>query len=229
MKDFKKVFAAIFLAAAIVFGVIVMVHERSIFEQLGKLTFNSKEEGWVAAYIILTLIIDVLLIAAPVLGLVLVLLDKTSPYKAMFVTSLAVLAKFLLSIFLTIFVIGVWFADADPETKKEVWKNFFFHKDSMAIIPLVVFVAAVVVLLISTVGSLEGTVTRAILATIGGGLAIFGLVFYYVCSGHELFAAQTLDKTDPWAIFGIVVGIALFGALVAYSYLPQTREFKTEE
>ena len=151
------------------------------------------------------------------------LTSKLDPFKAIVDSALVVLAKFLLTIFALMLLMAVWKAPGD------VWKDYFFGKDSLAIIPAIVFVLAFAFLMIAKFSNFEGTLIRAVLATIGAGLAIFGLVFYFIL-GKGGMALGEMGKDPDWlTIFGVVVGIACFGGIVVYSFLPQTREFGKEE
>ena len=224
MKNFKKIFAIVFVAVTIVFGVLVMINERDIFESLKLLGEQDELSRGVGILAVIILTVDILLIALPAFGFVLVLLDKFDPFKAIVDCALVVLAKFLISIFAFMLLMMVWKAPAD------VWKEYFFNKESLAIIPLIVFVAAVVLLMIAKVSSLEGTLTRAVLATAGSALALFGLIFYFILGDGQSVVLGTMGKDpDALTVFGIILGIALFGGIVAYSFLPQTREFKKAE
>lgn len=223
MKNFKKIFAIIFTVAVVVFGVLVMINERSLFQSLGEVKWEDELERGIGILAIIIIVIDVFLIALPFFAFILVLTDKTDPFKAIVDSALVVLAKFMLTIFAMMLLMMVWKAPAD------VWKEYFFHKDSLAIIPLIVFFAAIVFLMIGKFSNFEGTLIRAVLSSIGAGLAIFGLVFYFIL-GKGGMAIGGMGQNPDWlTVFGLVVGIACFGGIVAYSFLPQTREFKSGE
>lgn len=223
MKNFKKLFAIIFTVAVVVFGVLVMINERDLFQSFKNINWEDELDRGIGILAIIILVVDIFLIALPAMAFVLVLLDKFDPFKAIVDSALVVLAKFLITIFAFMLLMIVWKAPAD------VWKEYMFGKDSMAIIPLIVFFAAIVFLMIAKVSNFEGTLIRAVLASIGAGLAIFGLVFYFIL-GKGGMAIGGMGKDPDWlTIMGLVVGIACFGGIIAYSFLPQTREFKTEE
>ena len=215
MKNFKKIFAIVFAAVTLVFAVLVTISERESFEYLKLLGDTDEFNRGLGILALIVLISDILLILFSAAGLVLVLFDKLVPFKAIVSCAVVVLVKFLISIFAYMLLMAVWKAPA------EVWKDYFFGKDSLAIIPLIIFVVAVAVLLIATANQFEGTLIRAVLTTIGAGLAIFGLCFYFIPSMG--------DKPDWLVVFGLVVALALQAGAIVYSYLPQTREFKAEE
>ena len=223
MKDFKKLFAIIFTIAVVVFGVLVMIQERDIFSMLKDLSFEGDINRAASILVILILVTDIFLIALPAFGFVLVLTDKFDPFKAIVDCALVVLAKFMISIFG--FVLLLLFASSNGEEAGMLLKEFMFNKEVLGIIPTIVFVAAFVFLMVAKASNLQGTLARAVLATIGAGLAIFGLVFYFIGGGANSFFGGMGKDPDFLTIFGLVVGIACFGGLVAYSYLPQTREF----
>lgn len=219
MKNFKKLFAIIFTVAVVVFGVLVMINEREIFQAFKNINWEDELDRGIGILAIIILVVDIFLIALPFFGFILVLLDKFDPFKAIVDSALVVLAKFLLTIFAFMLLMMVWKAPAD------VWKAYMFEKDSMAIVPLIIFFAALVFLMLAKFSNFEGTLTRAVLATIGSGLAIFGLVFYFIL-GKGGTAIGGMGKDPDWlTVMGLVVGIACFGGIIAYSYLPQTREF----
>ena len=222
MKNFKKIFAIIFTVAVVVFGVLVMINERDIFQSLKEVNWNDELERGIGILAIIIIVVDVFLIALPAIAFILVLTDKLDPFKAIVDSALVVLAKFLLTIFAFMLLMMVWKAPAD------VWKEYFFAKDSLAIIPLIVFFAAIVFLMVGKFSNFEGTLVRAVLSSIGAGLAIFGLVFYFIL-GKGGMAIGGMGKDPDWlTIMGLVVGIACFGGVIAYSFLPQTREFGNE-
>ena len=222
MKNFKKLFAIIFTVAVVVFGVLVMINERELFQTLKEVKWDDEFERGLGIIAIIMIVVDIFLIALPAIGFALVLTDKFDPFKAIVDSALVVLAKFLITIFAFMLLMIVWKAPGD------VWKEYMFGKDSMAIIPLIVFFAAIVFLMIAKASNFEGTLARAVLASIGAGLAIFGLVFYFIL-GKGGMAIGGMGKDPDWlTIMGLVVGIACFGGIVVYSFLPQTREFKTE-
>ena len=222
MKDFKKLFAIIFTLAVIAFGVIVMIDERDSFSQLKDLKFD--EQNWkISLFILIILFVDIALIVLPAACFVLVLFDKFDPFKAIVDCAIVTLAYFLLRIFVGVILLAILEAPA------ESWKAYFFDADSLAIIPLIVFAASLVFLMFAKASNYEGTLTRAIFATIGAGLAIFGLVFYFVCGAAKNILGDMGKDPDWVTIVGLVVGISCFGGIVLYSYLPQTREFKKAE
>ena len=219
MDNFKKIFAIIFTVAVVVFGVLVMINERDIFQAFKEINWQDELDRGIGILAIIILVVDILLIALPAICFVLVLTENTDPFKAIVNCALVVLAKFLLTIFAIMLLLMVWKAPAD------VWKSYMFEKDSMAIIPLIVFFVAIVLLFVAKFSNFQGSLIRAVLATIGAGLAIFGLVFYFIL-GKGGTAIGGMGKDPDWlTIVGLVIGIACFGGVIAYSYLPQTREF----
>lgn len=223
MNNFKKIFAIIFTVAVVVFGVLVMINERDLFQSLKEVKWDDELERGIGILAIIIIVVDIFLIALPAFGFVLVLTDKLDPFKAIVDSALVVLAKFLLTIFAFMLLMMVWKAPAD------VWKEYFFSKESLAIIPLIVFFAAIVFLMIGKFSNFEGTLIRAVLSSIGAGLAIFGLVFYFIL-GKGGMAIGEMGKEPDWlTIMGLVVGIACFAGIVVYSFLPQTREFGNQE
>ena len=219
MKVFKKIFAIVFVAVTIIFGVLVMIKDRDVFESLKLLGEQDELLRGVGILAVIILTVDILLIALPVFGFALVLLDKFDPFKAIVDCALVVLAKFLISIFAFMLLMMVWKAPA------EIWKEYFFNKESLAIIPLIVFVAAVVLLMIAKVSNLEGTLNRAILAAAGSALALFGLIFYFVLGDGQSVVLGTMGKDpDALTVFGIILGIALFGGIAVYSFITTNKK-----
>ena len=224
MKNFKKLFAIVFVLVTIVFGVLVMINDRDTFPYIKYIADADELVRGTGILALIILVVDILLIVLPVFGFVLVLLDKFDPFKAIVDSALVVLLYFLIRIFAFMLLMMVWQAPAD------VWREYFFNKESLAIIPLVVFFTAIVLLMIAKASNFEGTLLRAILATIGSALAVFGLVFYFILGDGSSVVLGTMGKDpDALTIFGIVLGIALYGGIVAYSFLPQTREFGKSE
>ena len=222
MKSFKQLFAVIFTLAVVAFGVIVMIDERDAFGQLSQLKFD--EQTWrVSLFVLIILAVDIMLIVLPSIGFVLVLTGKYDPFKAIVDSAIVTLSYFLLRIFVGIILLGLLEAPA------EIWRSYFFDKDSLAIIPLIVFAASLAALIVAKSSNFEGTLTRAVLATVGAGLAIFGLVFYFVCGAAKNILGDMGKDPDWVTVVGLVIGIACFGGIVAYSFLPQTREFKKAE
>ena len=208
MKDLKKIMALVIIGLVIVFGVLVMVQEK-VFSSLGDLSFADRFSAGLSILYILNLIIDICLVAVPVMYLFFVIFDKQTPYKAMVKCALAVVSKFLFAIFLYMLLMIVWGADG------EAWMSYLF-KDELAIIPLCIFLAGFIFILASGRKSLEGTIGRAIAVTIGTGLTLVGLFLYYV-KGTDLGGLQ---------VFGLVVIVLALAGLIVYSFLPQTREYK---
>ncbi len=218
MNNFKKIFAVIFTLAVVAFGVIVMVDGRDMFAQLKELKFD--EQHWkVALFTLIIMFVDIMLIALPFIAFLLVVFDKLDPFKAITDSAIVTLAYFLLRVFVGVIILGV--LEATPE----IWKEYFFGSDSLAIIPLIVFAGALAFLFIAKASNFQGTLARAIFATIGAGLAIFGLVFYFILGGAKNILGDMGKDPDWITITGLVIGIACFGGLVVYSYLPQTRDF----
>lgn len=226
MKSFKQLFAVIFCAVVVTFGVLVMIDERDLFGQMSNLSF----EGWPAAKVtisfILMIAVDVLLIALPLLGFILVLTGKYDPFKAIVTCGLIVLMKFLVSI---IAVIIIYSALAEALGVTIDWNVVFFGKDTMLIIPTIVFGLALILLLFAKASNFEGTIARAVLATFGSGLAIFGLVYYFLLGGGAGGLVNGGDSADWLGILGASIGIACFCGIVVYCFLPQTRDFKKAE
>ena len=222
MKNFKKIFAVIFTLAVVAFGIIVMIDERDMFAQLKELKFD--ETNWkVSLMYLIILFVDIMLIALPAIAFVLVMTDKFDPFKAIVDCALVTLAYFLLRIFVGVIILAI--LNATPEN----WKEYFFGSDSLAIIPLIVFVGAFAFLMIAKFSNFEGTITRAILGTIGAALAIFGLVFYFILGGAKNILGDMGKDPDWITITGLVIGISCFAGIIVYSFLPQTREFGKEE
>ena len=219
MKSLKQLFAVIFTLAVVAFGIIVMIDERDTISQLGQLKFD--EQNWkISLFVLIIFLVDVMLIALPAIGFVLVLTGNFDPFKAIVDSAIVTLAYFLLRIFIGIIILGILDAPA------ESWKLYFFDSESLAIIPLIVFAASLAFLMIAKSSNYEGTLVRAVLATVGAGLAVFGLVFYFICGGAKNILGDMGKDPDWVTIVGLVIGIACFGGIVVYSYLPQTREFK---
>lgn len=225
MKSFKQIFAIIFTIAVVVFGVLVVIEEKDLFSSMSQLSFD----GWAAAKItiiwILLVLADVSLIALPVLGFILVLTGKYDPYKAIVNCAIVMLIKFVISVVVSLVLISA-FQDYGAVID---WKEVFFEKDSMLIIPLSVFGLALITVTISKFSNFEGSLVRAVLATIGSGLAIFGLVYYFGVGAGSGGILNSGDKSNWLDIMGLIIGIACFAGIVVYSFLPQTREFKKAE
>lgn len=224
MKNFKQLFAIIFTLVVVTFGVLVVIEEKDLFSSMSQLSFD----GWAAAKItiiwILLVLADVSLIALPALGFVLVLTGKYDPYKAIVNCAIVMLIKFVISVVVSLVLISA-FQDIGLVVD---WKEVFFGKESMLFIPLLVFALALITVTISKFSNFEGSLVRAVLATIGSGLAIFGLVYYFGV-GAGSGGILNSDSQSSWLdIMGLIIGIACFGGVVAYSYLPQTRDFKKE-
>ena len=223
MKNFKQLFTIIFAVAVVVFGILVTIDERELFSAMSELSF----EGWPAAKItiawILLIGVDVSLIALPALGFVLVLLGKYDPFKCIVNCAIVMLCKFLVSIIAVLLILSAVFGDALD------WNALFFGKDSLLIIPTLVFGAAILLVMFAKFSNFEGTVARAVLATIGSGLAIFGLVYYFGIGGGTDGIISGGSDASWLGIMGLIIGIACFGGIVVYSFLPQTREFDKAE
>ena len=223
MKNFKQLFAIIFAAAVVVFGVLVTIDERELFSAMSELSFD----GWPAAKVTIAWILmigaDVALIALPALGFVLVLLNKYDPFKVIANCALVMLCKFLVSIISVLLILSAAFGDYID------WNEVFFGKDSLLIIPTLVFGVALIFVIFAKASNFEGTLARAVLSTIGSGLAIFGLVYYFGIGGGTGGILNGGSDASWLGIMGLVIGIACFAGVVAYSFLPQTREFKKAE
>lgn len=220
MKTFKQLFAVIFTAAVVVFGVFVIIDEKDLFTNVSQLSF----EGWAAAKItiayILLILADVGLIALPALGFVLVLLGKYDPFKAIANAALAMLLKFVLSIIAAIIVAATLVESLGASFN---WNEVFFGKDSMLIIPTLVFGLAIITIILAKASGFAKTLGRPVLTLIGSGLAIFGLVYYFGIGGGTggIFNGGSKDWID---YVGLILGIACFGGLAVYCFLPQVRE-----
>lgn len=222
MKSFKQLFAIIFTLAVVTFGVLVVIEEKDLFSGMSQLSFD----GWAAAKVtiiwILLVLADVSLIALPALGFVLVLTGKYDPFKAIVNCAIVMLIKFVISVVCSLVLISA-FQDYGVVID---WKEVFFGKESMLIIPLSVFALALVTVTLSKFSNFEGSLVRAVLATVGSGLAIFGLVYYFGIGAGSGGILSPENKSNWLDIMGLIIGIACFGGIVAYSFLPQTREFK---
>lgn len=216
MKGFKQLFAIIFVLAVVTFGVLVTIDERELFAGLNQLGFKTWDAAKISLLYLMLIVVDVLLIALPTIGFFLILSGKYDPFKAIANCALIVLAKFLVSIIVIILVFVASGYQID-------WNQLFFGKDSMLIIPTVVFGLAIILVGIAKSSNYEGKVARAILTTIGSGLAIFGLCYYFIGGGTSGFLGG--GDANWLSIMGLVVGISCFGGLILYSFLPQTREF----
>ena len=222
MKTFKQLFAVIFTAAVVVFGVFVIIDEKDLFTSVSQLSF----EGWAAAKItiayILLILADVGLIALPALGFILVLLGKYDPFKAIANAALAMLLKFVLSIIAAIIVAATLVESMGYSFN---WNEVFFGKDSMLIIPTLVFGLAIITIILAKASGFAKTLGRPVLTLIGSGLAIFGLVYYFGIGGGTggIFNGGSKDWID---YVGLILGIACFGGLAVYCFLPQVREAK---
>ena len=222
MKNFKQIFAIVFTLAVVAFGIIVMIDGRDGLAQLGQLKFDA--ENWkLSMFVLIIFFVDVMLIALPAIAFVLVLTNKLDPFKAIVDCAIVTLAYFLLRIFVGIILLGVLEAPA------EVWKEYFFGKDSLAIIPSIVFIAALAFLFIGKASDYEGTLVRAVLSSIGAALATFGLVFYFILGGAKNILGDMGKNPDWITITGLVIGIACFAGIIVYSFLPQTREFGNDQ
>ena len=220
MKNFKQLFAVIFIIATIVFGVLVFVNEWDIISNVKNIDFKSWDTAKISLIFLLFVLVDVLLLALPAVCLLLLLTGKYDPFKAMVNCALIVLGKFLITIVVTLLFL------AAMEMPIGYWNELFLGKDSLLIIPTLVFGFAFLALMSAKASNTEGTVARAVLATIGSGLAIFGLVFYFIKGGvSNVVAGSTIDS-NAVTIIGLVVGITCFAGIVVYSFLPQTRETK---
>ncbi len=216
MKGFKQLFAIIFVLAVVTFGVLVTIDERELFAGLNQLGFKTWDAAKISLLYLMLIVVDVLLIALPTIGFFLVLSGKYDPFKAIANCALIVLAKFLVSIIVIILVFVASGYQVD-------WNQLFFGKDSMLIIPTVVFGLAIILVGIAKSSNYEGKLARAILTTIGSGLAIFGLCYYFIGGGTSGFLGG--GNANWLSIMGLVIGISCFGGLILYSFLPQTREF----
>lgn len=224
MKNFKKIFAVVLAALTIAFGIFSLINDQPIvgIDSLKALKFDNDTNIGSSILVILYLIVDILLIAAPAVLILLVVFDKQTPYKGIEGSALTVLIFFISRIFIFVLIMIVWKAPA------ELWKAYLFDKEALGIIPILVFFFAIILLIASSANKLEGTLLRAVLATAASALAIFGIVFYFVCGNGVNILMPTMDKTDTSTVFAIITGAILYAGLVVYTFLPQTREFKTE-
>ena len=222
MKNFKQLFAIIFTLAVVVFGVFVLINEWSVFENLKNLSFADWDNAKLSLIYLLLVLVDILLVALPLIGFFLVLTGKYDPFKAIVNCGLVILGKFLINVIVIILIIAAsgWALD---------WKELFFGKDSLLIIPTIVFASAVFLLLFAKSSNYEGTLARAVLATVGSGLAIFGLIFYFTGNSFENVVGGNTFDARALTIVGLIIGISCFAGIVLYSFLPQTRDFKTGE
>ena len=210
-EQFRKVYAAIFVVLAMVFGILVCIAEKDYFQALGNLSFNSQGEMALSVMIILNVIIDIAIIAVPAIFLILLLTsnDKTTPFKAICQAAQAVLTKYVFIIFIWLFYLILMGADG------QAYKDYFFGSGSMMIIPTIIFLVSGVALGLATSKSFANNQTGKVIATvIGSAAAIVGLCVYY---GFE-------NTNDGLVIFGMVVAIVCFAGLVVYCFLPQTKE-----
>ena len=218
MKNFKQLFAIIFAAAVVVFGILIMIDERDMFSAMSQLSFD----GWPAAKVTIAWILiigaDVALIALPALGFVLVLLDKYDPFKVIANCALVMLCKFVVSIIAVLLVLSAAFGSYID------WNQVFFGKDSMLIIPTLVFGLALVAVFFSKFSNFEGTLARPVFATIGSALAIFGLIYYFGIGGGTGGILNGGSDSSWLGIMGLIIGIACFAGLVVYCFLPQTKK-----
>ncbi len=210
MKDIKKFMGLILVSLAIIFGVLVMVDQYKLFESLGSLSFASRPEIGTSITVILYLLTNVLLLVVPIVNLLLLIFNKREPYKAIVKCAIVIVAKFLFIIFIDIIVLMI------VGVSGEAWSEYLFGGNSLAIVRVLIFGAGLLLVELSGMKSLEGKMARAVLITVGAGLTIFGLIFYYA-KGTEMNALQ---------ILGLISAIACLGGLVVYSFLPQTREYK---
>lgn len=214
MKNFKKVFAIIFTVLTVVFGVLVTVQERQIFTYVSQIGSTYDFDRAVGIASLIVLVSDIFLLVVSVLSLILVIFNKLSPYKAIVGCAIAVLIKYLIAIFselIAMLLIGA---------TGEKYKEYFFGPESLAIVPSLMFIIALVLLIISTANQYENTFKRAIMSIVGAALAVSGISFYYI-------SRIAIDPKVDWLkIFGLVVAIGLQGAIIIYSTLPQTRGYK---
>ena len=222
MKGFKQIFAVVFTLAVVVFGILVIINEWSVFEGLKQLSFASWDEAKVSLIYLLFVFIDVLLVALPLVGFFLVLTGKYDPFKAIVNCALIVLGKFLITIITLILLIAASGIAFD-------WNALFFGKDNLLIIPTLVFAGAAILLMFAKASNFQGSVARAVLATIGSGLAIFGLVFYFTGDSFTNVVGGSTIDSNVLTIIGLIVGISCFAGIVLYSFLPQTRDFNKAE
>lgn len=210
-EQFRKLYAVIFVILALVFGILLCIAEKDFFKSLGSLTWGTRAEIAASIWVCMNIGIDVMVIAVPAIYLILILLssEKTTPFKAISKSAQAVLAKYIFVIFIWLFVLIIAGADG------QAYKDYFFGEGSMMIIPAIIFTASAIALSIATSkGLADNAPARAIATAIGSGLAITGLCVYY---GFD-------KSSDGLVIFGLVVAIVCFAALVVYCFLPQTKE-----
>ena len=210
MKNIKKLMGVVLTSLAIVFGVFVMIDQYQLFKALGDLSFADRVNAGASITVILYLVTNVLLLVIPIVNLFLVIFDKRPPYKAIVKCALIIVAKFLFIIFIDVIVMLI------VGVPGETWNQYFFGSQSLGIVRVLVFGVGLLLIDISGSKAYEGKMARAILVTIGAGLTVFGLIFYYA-KGTEMNALQVL---------GLISAIACLGGLIVYSFLPQTREYQ---
>ena len=63
MKNFKKLFAIIFTIAVVVFGVLVMINERELFQSLKEIKWDEELDRGLGIIAIIMIVVDIFLIA----------------------------------------------------------------------------------------------------------------------------------------------------------------------
>ena len=183
MKEIKKVMGVVLTSLAIVFGIFVMIDQYQLFKALGDLSFADRVNAGASITVILYLLTNVLLLVIPIVNLFLVIFDKRPPYKAIVKCALIIVAKFLFIIFIDVIVMLI------VGVPGEAWNQYFFGSESLGIVRVLVFGVGLLLIDISGSKAYEGKMARAVLVTIGAGLTVFGLIFYYA-KGTERNAVQ---------------------------------------
>lgn len=208
---FRKLYAAIFVIAALTFGVLITIAEKNLFNQVQHLKFDNLDNIRNSLMAIVYLSLNIIMIVVPSVYLIQLFLsaNKNSAYKAIFKSANAVLAKFIIAIFSALVILIVIGAPA------QYYKDYFFGEESMMIVPAIIFVGSAITLSLASMRIVGSSQTlRAILTTIGSGLAITGLCVYY---GFQ-------NIQNNLIIFGLIVAISCYAGLVVYCFLPQSRE-----
>ena len=205
-KDFKKLYAAIFAIAAIIFGVLVSINERDLFD-FTVLKFGDKFERADSIARILWVILDVCIIVVPLVELFLVLtVQNHSPFRVIRKSAEVVLLKYVAYIFIML----IYFVLLGAEW--EYYENYLFKDDPM-IVPLLIFIGSSIALFLAEKTFKNNLQVRIISTIAGSALAIIGLIVYFGLDGYNTLVT-----------FGLILAIVCYGGLVAYFFLPQTKE-----
>lgn len=205
-KDFKKLYAAIFAVAAIIFGVLVSINEKSLFD-FTVLEWGDKAARANSIVTILWVVLDIAIIVVPLVELLLLATKPGhSPFRVIRMAAEVVLAKYLAYIFIWL----IYFVLLGAEW--EVYEAYLFKGDKM-IIPLIIFIASSIALFLAEKTFKNNLQARIIATIIGSALAIIGLIVYFGLDGYNTLVT-----------FGLILAIVCYGGLVAYFFLPQTKE-----